>query len=399
MSAVMSCATQAPSLEQEVECKDSRQTDGVEMDLTQRMHDDAAEVDCVEDPLAGRIVCAQEYLESAPPPRDAVIEGLVDAGDKLAIYGKSKMRKTWLLLHLAASIALGYDFIGFLIPMLRKVLFVNPEVRPVHMHRRTQKYALAAGVGDLSRLCFFHTRGTDASWADIHEAAERTQAEVICIDSIYKFLEADENSTETWTAACREMDVLAEKTGALVAYTHHDVKGTTAGKSVVDRGSGSGVAGRDYDACIALSAHKTDEYGIVAEFVARNYAPPETRSLVWNDGLFELAPDLPIEIETNASKLAKVTKSPPLEQYYPSLLKAVESAPLPRGVLEERLRTSTGLAEKKVRTLITNAVHEGIISKSGRIKQPGGAVLYGLPQSVEAIESCRNTTIEEENQQ
>ncbi len=355
-----------------------------------RMAADAEQAGCVADPMAERLVCASVYMASTPPPRDPVIAGLIDLCDKLAMFGKSKSYKTWLLMQFGGAVAEGRPFIGFEVPVARRVLFVNPEVRPHHMHRRLRMFAGAAGCDCLDNLFFLHTRGTGASWPDITEAALRVEAEVVLVDSIYKFQSGTENESDAWKELCFQMDVLCETTGALLAYSHHDTKGTTADKAVVDRGSGSGVAGRDYDACIALSAHRELPETVVAEFVARNYAAPDTRSLTWRGGCFEVAADASNVIATSHSRMQAMTRTPPLEKYYQRVIDSVEGGLIPRGILEERVKAATGLGRNRILTLINNALHEGLIARTGRIKERNGTVLYGTPTEVGLTENQTN---------
>jgi len=68
-------------------------------------------------------------------------------------------------------------------------------------------------------------------------------------------------------------DTLAEESSAAIAYTHHDSKGAAGDRSVIDRGSGSGVLARDYDAAIVLTGHASVLDSIVVETVLRNYRP------------------------------------------------------------------------------------------------------------------------------
>ena len=77
-------------------------------------------------------------------------------------------------------------------------------------------------------------------------------------------------------------DELAEQTGAAIIYVHHDTKGSPGDKDIRDRGAGSNVLGRDYDACVTLTAHASDPDATVVEVLLRNYPPQDPFTIVWS---------------------------------------------------------------------------------------------------------------------
>lgn len=72
------------------------------------------------------------------------------------------------------------------------------------------------------------------------------------VDPIYKIQAGDENAAKDVNEMLREFDRLCKETGANLVYAHHHAKGSQYGKRALDRGSGSGVIGRDADAAIDL---------------------------------------------------------------------------------------------------------------------------------------------------
>jgi hypothetical protein len=246
------------------------------------------------------------------------------------------------------------------------------------------------GFDSIRNLHFLHTRGTGFSWPEIRRAAAIIRAEVIAIDSVYKFMPDDENASDVWKTIMLEIDTLAEATGALIILCHHDGKGHAGERSIVDRGSGSGVLGRAYDSAIALAPHATDPEAIIAEVVARNYPQPETRVLKWNGGSLIVNNEIGAIIETAGSRANRISKTPPLEDYFPAVVECVDGGAIPRGVLEERLKQATRLGDSKILKLINLALHAGEIAKTPRLREKDGRVLYGTPSEVASIANQTN---------
>jgi hypothetical protein len=101
-------------------------------------------------------------------------------------------------------------------------------------------------------------------------------------------------------------DRICELSGAAIIYTHHNPKGLTGDRKLVDRGSGSSVLSRDYDSMISLSPHAQDGL-IVLDVLTRNYPAPQPLSLV-RDGLFKIIDVDPEELTSqSASERKKAT--------------------------------------------------------------------------------------------
>ena len=65
-------------------------------------------------------------------------------------------------------------------------------------------------------------------------------------------------------------------------YAHHDKKGLTGDRDHIDRGAGSGVLARDYDAAIYMARHAADDKAIVLSFRCRNYQDIEPFAVRWD---------------------------------------------------------------------------------------------------------------------
>jgi RecA-family ATPase len=140
-------------------------------------------------------------------------------------------------------------------------------------------------IGD--RLHILNGRGmAGLDFGRVATIAQKLQAEVVCFDPLYKLSSGDENSAQDMKPVLAEFDRLAETTGAAVVYVHHDAKGAASERDTRDRGAGSGVLARDYDACITMTAQRDNPDTAVVASLLRNYPPQDAFCATWEDGRF-----------------------------------------------------------------------------------------------------------------
>lgn len=264
--------------------------------------------------LAGRLVGADTLLSTPVPPADPMLEGVFDLGDKVALLGSSKSRKSFYFIQLALCLATGRDFLGLRVPHRRRVLFVNLELKDAHFHRRLVRMARGLGIlaSELHGQFFvFNARGlamrTGEMLGLLHGMCSGNRTEIVFLDPLYKLAEGDENSAKDMKPVLAGFDRLATETGAAVAYSHHDAKGSPGDRDIRDRGAGSNVIGRDYDAAVTLTPHRFEVGAVVVEFLCRNYKSPDRLAVRFDEEfcIFRPATDLVPE---------GVTSKPPREQ-------------------------------------------------------------------------------------
>ena len=255
--------------------------------------------------LMCELVDVATYAMTEPPEPDAILSGVFDRGDKVALLSKSKMRKTFFASQLALSLAAGQDFLGLPVPKRRTVLFLNSEIKATHFHRRTRRMLEAMGLcaDDVAgQLWIANTRGAAVGIDWVERSALAVNADVVVFDPLYKWTSGDENSVADVKPTLAAFDCLAESTGAAVLYVHHDCKGAAGDKDVRDRGAGSSVLSRDYDAAIVLTEHRDDPDAAVVGFLLRNYAPLPSMTALWEQGCFQAADNLPAIARTSANR-------------------------------------------------------------------------------------------------
>lgn len=211
-----------------------------------------------EDSELPRIISLKEYDEHPLPLAEEMISGILRRGHKMLISGASKSGKSYLLIELAIAIAEGLPWLGF--PCRQgTVLYVNLEIDAASFGARLDKVysRIAPEAKHKDCLLFWDLRGyaqtLDKLVPKLVNALDGTHVDAVIIDPIYKVINGDENNASDMGKFCNEFDKIANQTGAAVIYCHHHAKGSQAGRSAIDRASGSGVFGRDPDAQLDIT--------------------------------------------------------------------------------------------------------------------------------------------------
>ena len=294
---------------------------------------------------------------------DQFLADFIDAGDVLGIFAKAKRKKSWLALQFAMALAAGRDFLSWRVPKARKVLLVQTEVKQDHYARRTKLVREGLGLepSQIKALRIIHGRGQNLTIEQITEAAEGHEVEAVIIDPIYPLIAGKENDAEGLRPLMAAFARLAEK-GVLVAYIHHDKKGNSGDLDLVDRGSGSSILGRAYDAAIFSDPHKADPDLYVLRSITRNYPPVDDLSLTWKNHAFEVDQNAPAEVNTSASQAAKAARGRPVEALLaPALALLGGRAAWTRGAAEDALRHGLGVGERKAADLVRELTHGGAL--------------------------------------
>lgn len=207
-------------------------------------------------------------------PPDELIAGILHQGSKMVLASSSKAGKTWMLLDLATSVATGQPWVKYA-TVKGRVLFINFEIQRPFMRSRLHDLRCKKVVDDLSGLDVWNLRGHVLDFAELVGEVVRRTADrnysLIILDPIYKaMVGGDENAAGTIGPLCNQLEQLAHRTGAAVAFAHHFPKGNQSKKSPMDRMSGSGVFARDADTIITLTEQETDDC-YTMEFTLRNF--------------------------------------------------------------------------------------------------------------------------------
>lgn len=225
-----------------------------------------------------------------PPTPTELVRGMLHQGSKLIIGGTSKGRKTFSLMDLGISVATGADWWGCE-TIKGKVCYINFEIQRPFFARRYADICKAK-----ERMPAF---GMFQSWTlrglvdgiekmaeDIIKRLLEQDYALIIFDPIYKALgNRDENKAGDVASMLNELEAIAVKTGAAIAFGAHYSKGNQAGKDSMDRIGGSGVFARDPDAILTMTPHTLEEHFTI-DATLRNFAPQEPFVVKWEWPLF-----------------------------------------------------------------------------------------------------------------
>jgi RecA-family ATPase len=198
-----------------------------------------------------------EVFHCLPTKAPELIQGVLRTGHKARLTGSSKAGKSFALGELCGAIAEGREWMG--IPCRQgPVLYINLELDSASCFHRFHDIYKALGwkPTTISAIDIWNLRGHAIPLDKLtprllRRAAGKGYAAVV-IDPIYKLQWGDENDAGDVARFCNQLDKICLELGCAVIDAHHHSKGSQGQKRSIDRGSGSGVFGRDPDAVLDL---------------------------------------------------------------------------------------------------------------------------------------------------
>ena len=244
-------------------------------------------------------------ITAAPPEEAAFLidHGILPKGGRLLIAGKPKVGKSIFVDNLALSLAAGIPFLSnFDIKpgagaheKPTRVLLLDRELSKWSLFQRLTQltndrpgYRAAAEnlMIDHDHLIRLDQKG---SYDVLMQLVEQNGAEVIILDTAYKFFGGDVESSSSLMKAFEVLDKVIHETGCSVVMTHHHKKGQGGGGKVnTDIADPDNVAGSFLwtgwpNATILLNyldRSVENPFNAIATFTAfRDAAPPEPLAL------------------------------------------------------------------------------------------------------------------------
>lgn len=229
--------------------------------------------------------------ENMPEPPQELVKGILHRGSKMIIGGTSKGRKTFSLIDLAIAVSTGKEWWG--LPTAKgKVCYINFEIQRPFFARRfadicRKKQAMPEPGQFRCWTLRGFSEGLEKMSANLIKILLQEDYALIVFDPIYKALgDRDENKAGDVASMLNELEAIAVKTGAAIAFGAHYSKGNQAAKDAMDRIGGSGVFARDPDAILTMTPHQTEECFTV-DATLRNFPPQKPFVLKWEWPLFE----------------------------------------------------------------------------------------------------------------
>lgn len=226
----------------------------------------------------GWLVLSDYIGDNLPEPEPDLIDGLLGYGEKSIVYGASKAGKSWLSMHLAFALAGGTRFLGHEVNRRpATVFYFNLEIADNRLRERFDRIRRAGdwGEGAADHIRWLPKREalgiSQTSGVAVDELLRQVRpGDFVIVDCLYMLLAGqDENAAMTMQPIVRDFDRLLEEGRCSgVWIVHHQAKGASGSKSVVDRGAGSGVLSRYVDNIFSLDyldVDEEDEFVIQAE--------------------------------------------------------------------------------------------------------------------------------------
>ena len=199
-----------------------------------------------------------EVWKKMPELKPELIDGILRQGHKMIISSTSKAGKTFILMELAMAIAEGMNWIGHRCKQ-GKVLYVNMELDEASCFHRFKQIYTKMGMNHdnhVDNIYIWNLRGKGMPLTELAPKLISRMKDnnylAVMIDPLYKVMDGDENSNSDVAKMVGQFDRIAEETGAAVIYAHHFAKGSSAGKSIIDRAAGAGTFARDPDAILTM---------------------------------------------------------------------------------------------------------------------------------------------------
>ena len=309
-----------------------------------------------------KIVRASEFVAKVIRRPLEVIRGVLYQMGKMVYGGPSKGNKTWVLIDLALAVATGGKWLGFETTQ-GNVLYINLELQPFSSQHRLKEVARARGCAVPDHLHVWNLRGHSCPLAELLPELLRQigdeQYVLIIVDPIYKTMAGrDENDAGDIGEVCNEIEAVAVKTGAAIAFGSHFAKGNASQKNAIDRISGSGVFARDPDAILTATPLAT-EGAFSLELTLRDFAPVDKIGVRWEYPLMIRDEAL----DPNDLKQAKPGRKP--EHSVQDILCCIGSEPITSGKWEMAC-ANKGVSHGTFYTLKRQAEQDKLIEPDGK---------------------------------
>lgn len=310
-----------------------------------------------------RIVKASVFTANVLPRPPEVIAGVLFRGGKMVFGGPSKSFKTWNLIDLAFAVATGEEWLGF--PTAKgTALYINLELAEFSTQHRIMEIARARDRRVPDSLRVWNLRGHSAPLDKLlPELLRQIKSEpysLIVVDPIYKTLAGrEENDTGAIGEVCNEIEQVAVKTGAAVAFGSHFAKGNASLKAAIDRISGSGVFARDPDAILTATPHDADG-AFTLDLTLRDFAPVEPFVIRWD------FPRMHRDTTLDPANLRKPKTGRAAQYTVGDILKHLGTEPLSSGEWKQACQDEQGISNGTWYTLKREAERANRIEAVGK---------------------------------
>lgn len=297
-----------------------------------------------------------EWLAEPDEPEQPIVEGIIDTGDRVAIVGQSKAKKSFFVLQLALSIATGTPFLGHKVT-LQRVLLVNGEIRRAPYKKRVRRMVKAMRLDPtaLGGLVVIHTCDQVPDKEPLRRVLEQAtehRCQVAGLDPFYTCV-GDESDQAEVKKAVEAMKMFAAD-GVTLVSVFHSSKGNIGDRQAIDRISGSGIFARDASTMLTLCEHASELNHVVLTTVCRNHPPKEAQTIHFNEGAFEPSDVAAVEKTGRTRTARKVDPS--------TVAACFTEKPLAYNDALEAIKTRCGVGTNLAKGFLREAVTLGSVS-------------------------------------
>jgi AAA domain-containing protein/DnaB helicase-like protein len=198
-------------------------------------------------------VSAPQLIASVPKEIDWLVCGVIERGANGFFSAVPKGGKSWASEDLAASLALGCDWMGFKIPDPVKVALISREDNPHLTAWRLRQLCAGKSCADptlLERNLYVNTRlqsaelmlDNHAQMAELMTALRTLRPQFAIFDVFNVLHAADENDNQEMRAVLRRLSAIQAEIGCGIGVVHHYNKNDQGSITQRLRGS-SAIAG------------------------------------------------------------------------------------------------------------------------------------------------------------
>ena len=166
-------------------------------------------------------------------------DGLIVPKGRLVIYGAPGSFKSFAVMQLCYSLALGNDWLGYDVHGIIKVLYMQAEIVERRLQDRAAKMFEFYGEAENFSTSYtrdFSLRG-EQSWQELADAVERSEADFIFLDPLSQLLPGSEVDDKAMRNFLQGLDLLSTHADCGIGLVHHARKGVYSGDGVLYKGA------------------------------------------------------------------------------------------------------------------------------------------------------------------
>ena len=166
-------------------------------------------------------------------------DGLIVPKGRLVIYGAPGSFKSFAVMQLCYSLALGNDWLGYDVHGKIKVLYMQAEIVERRLQDRAAKMFEFYGEAENFSTSYtrdFSLRG-EQSWQELADAVERSEADFIFLDPLSQLLPGSEVDDKAMRNFLQGLDLLSTHADCGIGLVHHARKGVYSGDGVLYKGA------------------------------------------------------------------------------------------------------------------------------------------------------------------